>query len=78
MSSSENEAPGSDNDESKVEASNAKRQKPAFPEQAIAWQYSSMAGEGPYPLVLARKDAEPPTMETLPLSRAHSRNQTKN
>jgi hypothetical protein len=35
-----------------------------------------MDREGPYPLILAQKDAEPPTMETLPLSRAHNRNQT--
>jgi hypothetical protein len=36
MSASEKEAPESDKDESKVEASNAKQQKPACPKQAIA------------------------------------------
>ena len=44
-------------------------------EQYVVLQYSSITGEGPCPLVLARKDAEPPAMETLPLSRAHNKNQ---
>jgi hypothetical protein len=33
-------------------------------------QYSSMAGEGIYPLALARKGAKPRAMEMLPLSKS--------
>jgi hypothetical protein len=75
MSSNENEAPGSDEVKRgrSIESEAAETRLP--PDLSVVCQYSSIAGEGPYPLVLARKDAEPPAMETLPLSRAQSRNQ---
>jgi hypothetical protein len=69
-SSNASGAPGNDKGRAVKKRHTRNGWHPSAPETSGHRQYSSMTGEGPYPLALARKGAEPPAMEMLPLSKS--------